>query len=409
MDFKALKTNPLLKKRYKADRRFWALSLGATAIAFIFIILLISGIFIKGYDALWRTEVKLELSKTIQENALKRWDYQSTVLSMVKKTLPTLHIETEDEFLRQVFDASNRKILYQSIVLNSQEQAYVWLPLSESFESLLWLPHHELTSGMSIFEQLKTQLMDQNRIRKTFNKGFFLNTDSRNPKTAGIKGAVVGSLYLTLIILVFAFPIGVGAAIYLEEFASRSRLTSFLEVNISNLAAIPSIVFGLLGLAFFLNTLNMPRSSSLVGGLTLALMTFPTIITTSRIALRSIPKTLRDAAYGLGASKIEVIWHHVLPLAFPGVVTGTLIGLVRALGETAPLLMIGMMAFIVECPTSILDPSSALPIQIFTWAKNPEPAFLVNAAAGISILMIFLIVLNLIAIFLRHKFEYRYQ
>jgi phosphate transport system permease protein len=246
------------------------------------------------------------------------------------------------------------------------------------------------------------------RLEKRFNTTFFTAGDSREPELAGIRGAVAGSVYTLLVTLVLSFPIGVAAAVYLEEFAPRNRWTDLIEVNINNLAAVPSIVFGLLGLAVFLNFFGLPRSVPLVGGLVLTLMTLPTIIIASRAALKSVPPSIREAALGVGASRNQMVMHHVLPLALPGMLTGTIIGMAQALGETAPLLMIGMVAFIVDIPGGFTDPSTVLPVQIFLWADSPERAFLERTSAAIMVLLAFLVTMNAAAVFLRKKFERRW-
>jgi phosphate transport system permease protein len=237
---------------------------------------------------------------------------------------------------------------------------------------------------------------------------FFTQGDSRNPEVAGIRGALMGSLFTLMVTLSLSFPIGVAAAIYLEEFAPKNRWTDVIEVNINNLAAVPSIVFGLLGLAVFINFFGLPRSVPLVGGLVLTLMTLPTIIIASRAALKSVPPSIREAALGMGASRLQMVTHHVLPLAMPGMLTGTIIGMAQALGETAPLLMIGMVAFIVDVPNGPLEPATVLPVQIFLWADLPERAFVERTSAAIMVLLGFLITMNALAVILRRRFERRW-
>ena len=250
------------------------------------------------------------------------------------------------------------------------------------------------------------RLVEQDRIERSFNWRFFRGGDSREPELAGIWGATVGSLLTLGITLLLAFPIGVATAVYLEEFApKKSRWLDLIEVNINNLAAVPSIVFGLLGLAVFLNAFGLPRSAPLVGGLVLALMTLPTIIIASRAAIQAVPPSIREAAFGVGASRLQVVMHHVLPLAMPGIMTGTILGMAHALGETAPLLMIGMVAFMVEIPTGWTSPATILPVQIFLWADSPERAFVEKASAAILVLLVFLIAMNLVAVVLRRRFE----
>jgi phosphate transport system permease protein len=251
-------------------------------------------------------------------------------------------------------------------------------------------------------------LKDRGQIKETFNWRFFTSADSRAPELAGIRGALVGSLLTMAVTFGLAFPIGVLGAIYLEEFAPKNRFTNFLEVNINNLAAVPSIVFGLLGLAVFLNVFGVPRSAPLAGGIVLALMTLPTIIIAARAAIQAVPPSIREAALGVGASNVQASFHHVLPLAMPGILTGTIIGMAQALGETAPLIMIGMVAFIVDVPTGITDSATVLPVQVYRWSDFPERAFEARTAAAICVLLLFLVLMNLLAIVLRRRFERRW-
>jgi phosphate transport system permease protein len=241
-----------------------------------------------------------------------------------------------------------------------------------------------------------------------FNRAFFSNGDSRDPEQAGVRGALIGSMLTLFITLLLSFPIGVGAAVYLEEFAPRNRLTDIIEVNINNLAAVPSIVFGLLGLAVFIGFFGLPRSAPLVGGFVLTLLTLPTIIIASRAALKAVPPSIREAALGMGASRLQMVAHHVLPLAVPGMLTGAIIGMARALGESAPLLMIGMVAFIVEVPQGVFDPATALPVQVFLWSDLPERGFIERTSGAIIVLLLFLLVMNATAVLLRNKFEKRW-
>jgi phosphate transport system permease protein len=251
-------------------------------------------------------------------------------------------------------------------------------------------------------------LQTEGVVASRWNTLFFFSGASREPELAGVWGAVVGSFLTLVVTLAVSFPIGVAAAIYLQEFAPKNRWTSIIEVNINNLAAVPSIVFGLLGLAIFLNWLNLPRSAPLVGGLVLALMTLPIIIIASRAALRAVPPSIREAALGVGASRVQTVFHHVLPLAMPGIMTGTILGMAHALGETAPLLMIGMVAFMVDIPGGFTEPATILPVQIFMWADFPEPGFQQKTSAAILILLAFLVLMNALAIVLRKRFERRW-
>ena len=258
-------------------------------------------------------------------------------------------------------------------------------------------------------ETWRQSLIESGEVETRFNTNFFSKRDSREPELAGIYGAAMGSFYTLLITIILAFPLGVAAAVYLEEFALRNRWTNFIEVNINNLAAVPSIIFGLLGLAVFINFFDVPRSVPLVGGLVLTLMTLPTIIISSRAAIKSVPPSIREAAIGVGASPMQVVLHHVLPLAMPGMLTGAIIGMARALGETAPLLMIGMVAFIVDVPTGFNDPATALPVQIFLWADSPERAFVEKTSAAIMVLLAFLVIMNTVAVVLRKRLERRWM
>ena len=252
------------------------------------------------------------------------------------------------------------------------------------------------------------RLSEGGRISNRFASIFFTNGDSREPEMAGVWGAVVGSFFTMVVTLMLSFPLGVAAAIYLEEFAPKNKFTDLIEVNINNLAAVPSIVFGLLGLAVFLNFFELPRSAPVVGGMVLALMTLPVVIIAARTALKSVPPSIREAALGVGASKLQAVFHHVLPLAMPGILTGAIIGMARALGETAPLLMIGMVAFVVDIPGGFTDPSTVLPVQVFLWADAPEPGFQQKTAAAIMVLLVFLVLMNALAVFLRKRFERRW-
>lgn len=262
--------------------------------------------------------------------------------------------------------------------------------------------------------RLVEQLRDAGIVQSSFNWGFFTNPDAsdQRPEAAGLGVALLGSAYMMLMVLVMCVPVGVAASIYLEEFAPKNRWTDAIEVNISNLAAVPSIVFGILGLAIFINFAGMPQSSSVVGALVISLMTLPTIIIATRASIRAVPPSIRDAALGVGASKMQTVFHHVLPLAMPGILTGTILGLASALGETAPLLLIGMVAFVDNYPSAppegFLDPATALPVQVYSWASRADPAFIERSNGAIIVLLVFLVVMNVAAILLRRRFERRW-
>jgi len=323
--------------------------------------------------------------------------------------------ETLDAAMPSLLVALNGGVVKLTKFNNSSATGEVVLPLATADEAKpgSW---HVLTyvipeANRNVSDRTVTyleRLKATGRVERKFNWRFFTAGDSREPELAGIRGAVIGSLYTLLVTMLVCLPIGVLAAIYLEKFAPKNRLTDFIEININNLAAVPSIVFGLLGLAVFLNVLGMPRSAPLVGGLVLALLVLPTIIIASRAALKAVPPSIEEAALGVGASKQQAIFHHVLPLAMPGIMTGTIIGMAHALGETAPLLMIGMVAFIVDVPKSLTESATVLPVQIYLWSDLPEPAFQAKTAAAIIVLLAVLFVLNGTAIWLRKKFERRW-
>ncbi len=306
------------------------------------------------------------------------------------------------------FDLKDR-LLANPLLLGEKEP--IWILADDDIDTYYksWLDGEPYAARMSD-KQIAwiDHLHNEGNIRLQFNSNLFTRGDSREPEQAGIRGAIMGSLFTLILTLLLSFPIGVSAAIYLEEFAPKNRWTDFIEVNINNLAAVPSIIFGLLGLAIFINFFHVPRSVPIVGGLVLTLMTLPTIIITSRAAIKSVPPSIREAALGMGASKYQVVLHHVLPLALPGMLTGAIIGMAQALGETAPLLMIGMVAFIVDIPAGFTDPATVLPVQIFLWADSPERAFIEKTSAAIMVLLSFLIVMNTTAVWLRKRLERRW-
>ncbi len=398
---------PGLDARYKAEKRFKYIGFVAVAFSLAFLLFLIGAIFIKGSGAFVKTDVQIEITQELIA------DYGGNSFTLLRKTM--LHN------LPDAKGRSGRKAAYQMIAEGAEydlEQAlatletssdafYIWLPASDTVDMARKADLAEDGFGMlnSTQKQWILNWADNNRLRTSFNWSFFTNGDSRDPERAGIGGAFLGSVMALLVCLLLSFIIGVLAAIYLEEFAPKNKITAFLEVNINNLATVPSIIFGLLGLAVFLNLFGLERSSALVGGMVLSLMTLPTIIITSRVSLQAVPPSIREAALGLGASHVQAIFHHVLPLALPGMLTGTILGMARALGETAPLLMIGMVAFIVDPPSGFSDPATALPVQVYLWADSPERAFAEKTAGAIIVLLVFLLFMNLTAIILRKKLE----
>mgnify|MGYP001819120119 CR=1 FL=1 len=304
----------------------------------------------------------------------------------------------------------NKVIKNQSLIGNTVR---VWLPADDEIDLLVkGQIDRSLDESNRRVSDLQIgwveKLEQQGRVERRFNTTFFTSGDSRDPEQAGIWGAVAGSFFTLIVTLALSFPIGVATAVYLEEFAPQNKWTDIIEVNINNLAAVPSIVFGLLGLAVFINFFGLPRSAPLVGGMVLTLMTLPTIIISSRAALKSVPPSIREAALGVGASRMQMIIFHVLPLAMPGMLTGTIIGMAQALGESAPLLMIGMVAFIVDIPGGFTDPATVLPVQVFLWADSPERAFVEKTSGAIMVLLTFLIIMNALAVVLRRRFERRW-
>ena len=415
-----------LATRYSRERRFRALCLGAVAFAVLALVLLFADILAKGWSAFLAAELELEIhfdpqvlapAGAADPDALAYADYSALWKEALLARFPAA-----------AGDRAERRELF---ALVSDGASYRLQAMVEDDPSLLGETRRvELLADDEVGMLLKGQvervapeaerrlsdrqlgwvdrLEDDGVLGLGFDETFFTSGDSREPELAGILGAAVGSFYAVLITLALCFPLGVATAVYLEELAPRNRWTDLIEVNINNLAAVPSIVFGLLGLAVFIGFFGMPRSAPLVGGLVLSLMTLPIVIITARVSIETVPPSIREAAYGLGATKLQVIQHHVLPLAMPGILTGTILGMARALGETAPLLMIGMVAFIVDVPSGPLDPATALPVQIFLWADSPERAFVERTSAAIMILVGFLIAMNALAIILRKKFERRW-
>lgn len=414
-----------LKKRHAAAWRFKFSGLIAIILCLFFLSLLFISIFSKGYSAFQQTYVRLDVvidpallgvGERRDIDALSDGDYGALRKQALRTMFPAVKKRREKRTLYRLVSSGADYQLRDAVIANPDligTTFSLWVPADDDVDMLM--KGHIQRRVPEEDRRLKDyqiawidHLVDEGRIESRFNSILFTAGDSRDPELAGILGALMGSLYTMCVTLLLSFPIGIGAAIYLEEFAPRNRWTDFIEVNINNLAAVPSIVFGLLGLAIFLNFFGLPRSAPLVGGLVLALMTLPTIIIASRSALKSVPPSIRQAALGIGASPMQMVLFHVLPLAMPGVLTGTIIGMAQALGQTAPLLMIGMVAFIVDIPTSIFDPSTVLPVQIFLWADSPERGFEERTSAAIMVLLIFLVIMNALAVMLRKTFERRW-
>lgn len=384
-----------------------------------FLVLLFASIFIKGYSAFSQTFILLDIDfgkSSFEVDNLAKADYNGLIKQSLRTMFPDVKKRRAKKQLYALVSPGAafqlQKLVMTDTTIIGTSRA-VWVPADDDVDMLMkgkmdrLVPEDDRRLKDSQITWID-QFIADHRIEKKFNKAFFTSGDSREPELAGILGAVMGSVYTLLITLLLSFPIGVSAAIYLEEFATKNRWTDIIEVNINNLAAVPSIVFGLLGLAVFLNFFGLPRSAPLVGGLVLTLMTLPTIIIASRVSLQSVPPSIREAALGVGASKMQTVFHHVLPLALPGMMTGTIIGMSRALGESAPLLMIGMVAFIVDIPQGLFDPATVLPVQVYLWADSPERAFVERTSAAIIILLGFLIVMNAAAVFIRNRFERRW-
>jgi len=377
-----------LNKRHKSAKRFKKFTLTSLIFSIAFLAFFLTDIISKGTPAFKATYLEVEVTyneKTIDDSrfAVDR-KYRKVISRAWLRDLPFMVRDNP------------------SLMNTTQTQ---WVLADDQVDQYLKGHHYKLKSkDKALVDDMNTN----GRIKTEFNTIFFTNGDSKIPENAGLFSAMVGSILTLIITMLVAFPLGVLTAIYLEEFAEDNKFTRFIEVNINNLAAIPSILFGLLGLAIYINLFGMPRSSPLVGGLTLALMTLPIIIVSSRAALRSVPDSIRQAGYGLGLTKIQVTKDHVLPLAFPGVLTGSIIGLAQAMGETAPLIIIGMIAFIPDAPGSIMEASTVMPAQLFTWAGMPERMYIEKTAAGIMVLLSVLISLNAIAIYLRKKFEVKW-
>jgi phosphate transport system permease protein len=414
-----------LRRRRAAERRFRLYGLSAIILGLTFLALLFVSIVANGYSAFQQTYVLLDVrfdadqldpNGTRDPAVLANADYGALVKGSLRELFPDVTGRSDRRALTALIsggaDFQLREMVLEDPALIGTNKP-VWVPADDDVDMFVkGYMDRDVAEGDRRLKDNQIAWIDhlqgQGRIETRLNTAFFTAGDSREPELAGIWGAVVGSFYTLLVTLALSFPIGVATAVYLEEFAPKNRWTDVIEVNINNLAAVPSIVFGLLGLAVYINFFGLPRSAPLVGGLVLSLMTLPIIIIAGRAALKSVPPSIREAALGVGASKMQMISHHVLPLAMPGMLTGTIIGMAHALGETAPLLMIGMVAFIVDVPQGIFDPSTVLPVQIYLWADSAERAFVERTSAAIMVLLAFLIVMNAAAVILRKRFERRW-
>ncbi|MBT3140269.1 phosphate ABC transporter permease PtsA [Phaeobacter gallaeciensis] len=432
-----LTPNPRTIKRNNAEKRFQVYGIAAIAVGLLMLVVLVTTILGKGVGAYSQTFITLDvelLEKKLDKKGTRNIDdikkvttfgYSPLIKNAFKTKVAELGIETDLKLKKQAallsksaagqlrnYVIANPDMIGETVTFrfltNSRVDGYMKGRVSRD----------SIANDKSISPEqldLVDELVATGTIKKTFNIDFILGADAsdQRPEAAGMGVSMLGSLSMMFVVLGLALPIGVAASIYLEEFAPQNWLTDIIEVNISNLAAVPSIVFGILGLAVFINYMHLPTSAPLVGGLVLTLMTLPTIIISTRASLKSVPPSIRDAALGVGASKMQAVFHHVLPLAAPGILTGTIIGLAQALGETAPLLLIGMVGFIASnAPDSVasglLDPNSAMPAQIYEWAKRADPAFYERAWGGIIILLVFLVTMNTVAVILRRRFERRW-
>ncbi len=417
-----------LKKRYAAERRFRLYGVLAIAIGLVFLAIMLTSIVSKGYTAFWQTTVTVPITfdeKVIDPSNKRATDPNVLITANYPKLaenalIEKLGIDPKDRAtVRKLkgFLSEGSRVQLRAIVLADPSvigttrdvDILAAANIDSAYKGQIDLSVPESRRKVSDQQvEWMNKLKAEGAMVEHFNTGLFTFGASSRPETSGVGVAIIGSFYMMAIVLMLALPIGVAASIYLEEFAKKSRFTDLIEVNINNLAAVPSIVFGLLGLAVFINFLGLPRSASFVGGLVLTLMTLPTIIIATRAALAAVPPSIRSAALGLGASKMQMVFQHILPLAAPGILTGTIIGLARALGETAPLLLIGMVAFVADYPKTPFDPATALPVQIYMWANEAERAFVERMSGAIIILLIFLMAMNIVAIVLRRRFERRW-
>ena len=414
-----------IKKRHRAEARFKLYGLVSIILALTFVGFLVFTIFSKGSDAFSKTTIKVNVSFNAETLSLasnpslediQDADYYDLALESINKLLLTSNPDDE-KLLKKLFspdfDLEIKNYLVKNPDLINQTQD-INLTSSDDIDQLFKgnfprdIPEDRRQVNdrqLEIFDEL----VAQDKIQKKFNNYFFTNGDSRDPELAGIGASLLGSFFSVVICLILSFPIAILASIYLEEFAPKNKITDFIEININNLAAVPSIVYGLLGLGILLGFMNFPRSTPLVAGITLALMTLPRIIIPCRASLKAVPPSIREGALAVGASKFQSVFHHVVPLSLPGTLSGTIIGLAQALGETAPLILIGMVAFVVDIPGSPIDPASSLPAQVYLWSESAERGFVEKTSATIMILLTFLIVMNFIAVYLRQKFEKKWN
>ena len=411
-----------LMKRHLAESRFKTYGILGIISATVFLIVILSTIFIEGKSAFKSTYIKLDVffdpsiidpDGTRDIDEIRFANYRKVIKNSLKNYFPEVTGKEEMKSLTELISSSEEENLMQAVLTNNDligANKKVWLKASSKIDIIHKnLEMKDLSESNRLISDKELEWFDKltrnGDVKFSLNKIFFLKADSTEPEQAGILGSILGSFFTLVITLILSFPIAVAAGVFLEELAPKNRLTDIIEININNLAAVPSIIFGLLGLAIFLNVMHLPRSAPIVGGMVLALMTLPTIIIATRVSLKAVPPSIREAAVGLGATKFQSVIHHVLPLAIPGIATGTIIGMSRALGESAPLLLIGMVAFIVDIPGSFTDSATVLPVQIYLWKSTAARGFVELTAAGVIVLLTFLILMNALAIYVRNKFE----
>ena len=416
------KLNDSLIKRQKSEKNFKLFGLIGIICAISFLIIILTSIIIEGKKAFISTYIKLDVffdskiidpDNTKEDSVIKSANFNEIITKSILENFPEVTDRKEKIKLSTFISSSAEDELIKLIILDKaliDQKKELWLLASSTIDvihknpEMLNFPEDERLIDDKESKWFQWFLSEE-KIKFSTNKNFFSNADSTEPEQAGIWGAFVGSFLTLFVTLILSFPIAVAAGAFLEELAPKNKFTDFIEVNINNLAAVPSIIFGLLGLAIFLNVMHLPRSAPIVGGMVLALMTLPTIIIATRASLRAVPPSIREAAIGLGATKFQTVTHHVLPLSMPGISTGTIIGMSQALGESAPLLMIGMVAFIVDSPGSIFDSATVLPVQIYLWKSTAARGFVELTAAGVMVLLSFLVLMNTIAVYIRYKFE----
>ena len=416
------KVRKSLARRYRQEKRFQAYGILSIGVGLLALLILFTDIIGKGHSAFFEHYIQLEISldrdvlgvdDASDDEQLNYANFGGVIKEALRERFPGVDDRQQQRQLYALVSSGASYNLRDELKADPSllgGTRNLWL-LADDDVDLYLKTSEKKRPEARLGDQQKQWIEDLEAAgdtEKRFNASFFSHGDSREPELAGIGSAIVGSFFTMLVTLCLSFPIGVAAAIYLEEFAPRNKFTDLIEVNINNLAAVPSIIFGLLGLAIFINLFGLPRSVPLLGGLVLTLMTLPTIIITSRAAIKTVPPSVREGALALGASKMQVVLHHVLPLALPGMLTGSIIGMAQALGETAPLLLIGMVAFIVDIPGGPTDPATVLPVQIYLWADSPEQSFVAMTSAAIMVLLAFLITMNTLAVVLRKRLERRW-